>query len=174
MKIACEKCNKIIDAYFADKYVTITKKDENIVLCKSCYDKFNDWLYGDEEEYALRIARKGGIEALEREVKYRGTHNSVRGVDASELTAVARAMCSKELMFVATASATAMADYMHMPPSVVLDYLKEFNRLVDVYRVDEDAFNKAQEKLNRNVGLNECVRSYQIIEKSEEEENERD
>ena len=114
-------------------------------------------------EYALRIARKGGIEALEREVKYRGTHNSVRGVDASELTAVARAMCSKELMFVATASATAMADYMHMPPSVVLDYLKEFNR-----------FNQAQEKLHRNVGLNECVRSYQIIEKSEEEENERD
>lgn len=51
MKIACEKCNKIIDAYFTDKYVTITKKDENIVLllCKSCYDKFNDWLYEDEE-----------------------------------------------------------------------------------------------------------------------------
>ncbi len=48
-------------------------------------------------EYALRIARKGGIEALEREVKYRGAHNSVRGVDARELTAVARTMCSKEL-----------------------------------------------------------------------------
>lgn len=63
---------------------------------------------------------------------------------------------------------------MHMPPSVVLDYLKEFNRLVDVYRMDEAAFNKAQEKLNRNVGLNECVRSYQIMEKSEEEDNERD
>lgn len=28
MRIACEKCNKIIDAYFADEYVTITKKDE--------------------------------------------------------------------------------------------------------------------------------------------------
>lgn len=125
-------------------------------------------------EYALRIAQKGGIEALEREVKYRGAHNSVRGVDARELTAVARTMCSKELMLVATASATAMADYMHMPPSVVLDYLKEFNRLVDVYRMDEEAFNKAQEKLNRNVGLNECVRSYQIIEKPEEEDNERD
>ena len=53
-------------------------------------------------------------------------------------------------MFVATASATAMADYMHMPPSVVLDYLREFNRLVDVYRADEEAFNRAQEKLNKN------------------------
>lgn len=117
MKIACEKCNKIIDAYFTDKYVTITKKDENIVLCKSCYDKsmigytrmrrqqMNKKIsdYNAGIEYALRIARKGGIEALEREVKYRGTHNSVRGVDASELTAVARSMCSKELMFVATA-----------------------------------------------------------------------
>lgn len=40
--------------------------------------------------------------------------------------------------------------------------------------MDEEAFNRAQEKLNRNVGLNECVRSYQIIEKSEEENNERD
>lgn len=49
MKIACEKCNKIIDAYFANEYVTITKKDEKIVLCKSCYDKLNDWLYEDEE-----------------------------------------------------------------------------------------------------------------------------
>ena len=49
MKIACEKCNKIIDAYFDDEYVSIKKKGDNIVLCKSCYDKFNDWLYKDEE-----------------------------------------------------------------------------------------------------------------------------
>lgn len=124
-------------------------------------------------EFALRVAQKGGIEALEREVKYRGAHNSVRGVDARELTAVARTMCSKELMFVATASATAMADYMHMPPSVVLDYLREFNRLVDVYRADEEAFNRAQEKLNRNVGLNECIKSYQIMQNEEEADNER-
>lgn len=45
MKIACEKCNKIIDSHFDDEYVTI----KNIVLCNSCYDKFNDWLYKDEE-----------------------------------------------------------------------------------------------------------------------------
>ena len=26
MKIACEKCNKIIDAYFDDEYVSIKKR----------------------------------------------------------------------------------------------------------------------------------------------------
>ena len=49
MKIACEKCNKIIDSYFKDEYENIKKPNDVIVLCKSCYDKFNDWLYKDEE-----------------------------------------------------------------------------------------------------------------------------
>lgn len=121
-------------------------------------------------EFALRVAQKGGIEALEREVKYRGLHNTMKGVRADELTAIARSMCGKELMFVATASATAMTDYMHMPPSVVLDYLKEFNRLVDVYRVNQKVFEKDKEKLNRNIGLNEVCKSF-TQEGGEDERN---
>lgn len=35
MKIACEKCNKIIDSYFKDEYENIKKPNDVIVLCKS-------------------------------------------------------------------------------------------------------------------------------------------
>lgn len=84
MKIACEKCNKIIDAYFNDKYVSITKNGDNIVLCKSCYDKFNDWLYKDEEAAALEAVQNAGKKPAAAEyTQPAGTHDDA-AEDAEE------------------------------------------------------------------------------------------
>lgn len=84
MKIACEKCNKIIDAYFNDKYVSITKNGDNIVLCKSCYDKFNDWLYKDEEAAALEAVQNAGKKPAAAEyTQPAGTHDDA-AEDAAE------------------------------------------------------------------------------------------
>ena len=49
MKIACERCNKVIDVYFRDRYEKIRMKDEDKVLCKDCYEKLSSWMYELEE-----------------------------------------------------------------------------------------------------------------------------
>ena len=49
MKIACERCEKVMDAYFDDKYEKIRKGVTEIVLCKECYEKLNKWLYEEAE-----------------------------------------------------------------------------------------------------------------------------
>lgn len=50
MKVACEKCNKILNG---DKWGTYTKiqwKVETIVLCDKCFKEFYGWVYGRKEE----------------------------------------------------------------------------------------------------------------------------
>ena len=64
MKIACERCNKVMDVYFRDRYEIAIKfysmrgrdryekirmKDEDKVLCKDCYEKLSSWMYELEE-----------------------------------------------------------------------------------------------------------------------------
>ena len=49
MKVACEKCNKIIDG---DKGWTYTKMQwdlETIVLCDKCFKELRGWIYGKKE-----------------------------------------------------------------------------------------------------------------------------
>lgn len=45
MKIACERCNKVVDEYFKDKYEKIRMDNEDKVLCKECYEKLMNWMY---------------------------------------------------------------------------------------------------------------------------------
>ena len=49
MKIACERCNNVMDVYFRDRYEKIRMKDEDKVLCKDCYEKLSSWMYELEE-----------------------------------------------------------------------------------------------------------------------------
>lgn len=49
MKIACERCNQIIDPYF-DKYEKITRNPKgygssDIALCEKCIKDFDNFLY---------------------------------------------------------------------------------------------------------------------------------
>ena len=123
--------------------------------------------YLDGMAFALKVAKESGIEGLEEEIKFRGITNAPLNVSAKELTVAARARAHEELLFVATASAATLADHIKMPPSRVLDYLKEFNHRVDIYRKDPDAFREAQQKLDRNLGLNEVCKSY-VMEEEED------
>lgn len=123
--------------------------------------------YLDGMAFALRIAKKDGIEGLENEIKFRGTTNVPLNVSSKQLAAVSRARIQDELLFVATASASTLADYIKMPPSRVLDYLKEFNRRVDIYRTNPEVYKEAQQKLDRNIGLNEVCKSYYVMEEEE-------
>lgn len=49
MKIACERCNKVMDAYFRDEYEKIKMNDEEKVLCKDCYEMLQSWMYEQEK-----------------------------------------------------------------------------------------------------------------------------
>ena len=49
LKIACERCNKVMDAYFRDKYEKIKMNDEEKVLCKDCYKMLQSWMYEQEK-----------------------------------------------------------------------------------------------------------------------------
>lgn len=49
MKLACERCNKIIDEYL-DTYETTTRKlkgysEEKFVLCENCNKELNNFIY---------------------------------------------------------------------------------------------------------------------------------
>lgn len=50
MKIACEKCEKVFDAYFSDKYVRIRMHNEEKILCKECNEKLENFMYKNSEE----------------------------------------------------------------------------------------------------------------------------
>lgn len=50
MKIACEKCEKVMDDFFGDEYKKILIDGENIVLCKECSEKLYAWMYKGKEE----------------------------------------------------------------------------------------------------------------------------
>ncbi len=117
-------------------------------------------LYLDGMAFALRIAKSGGIETLEREISYRGIHDAPLNISQSELTAVARIRAKDELMIVATAMADTMSLDMKLPPSVILDFLRKFNQKVDIFRYDKEALEKAQEKLNSLYALNETIKKF--------------
>lgn len=117
-------------------------------------------IYLEGMAYAYKIVKEGGMEALEREVKFRGLNNIPLNVNADQLIAISRGRSKEELMFVATAMAETMTEYMKMPPSIIKDYLKKFNERIEEYRMDPEVFNKAQDNLNRNIGLNEMVEQY--------------
>lgn len=127
--------------------------------------------YNDGMAFALRIVQQGGIEGLEQELKLRGIQELPLNVSAVELTAVARIRAKEELLMVATASASTLAEHIKMPPSTVMSYLKEFNSRVDLYRGNPEEYAAAQERLNRNIGLNEVCKSYTMEDKEDGQQN---
>lgn len=117
-------------------------------------------IYLDAMEHALKVAKDHGIDELEREVRYRSSNPMPLNVSRVELISSARYMAKEELMYVATASATALTEYMKMPPSVTKEYLKNLNELVEVYRMDRVKYQHDQGVLNSNFAMNETCKSF--------------
>lgn len=117
-------------------------------------------LHLDGMSFALRVAKNGGVEELEREINYRGLHDAPLNISQAELTQVARIRAKEELMIVATALAETVTQDMKLPPSVAMEFLRKFNDKVDVFRYDQDALRKAQAKLDSMYALNEMVKKF--------------
>jgi hypothetical protein len=117
-------------------------------------------LYLSGMQRALQIAKEHNIEELEKEVNYRCSYPLPIGVSRNELTVLARAHAKEELMIVATAMADTMSSDMKLPPSVILDYLRKFNKKVDLFRYDKDSLQKSQLKLDSMYALNETIRRF--------------
>ncbi len=122
-------------------------------------------IYLEGMAFAAKVAKERGLDGLEAEMKFRGANNAPLNVSMHELTAVARGRAKDELLFVATAMAETMVEDMKTPPSIVREFLAQFNARVEIYRMEPEEFRKAYGKLCRNVGLNEACRTFLEEEK---------
>lgn len=117
-------------------------------------------LYLDAMEHALKVAKEGGIEELEKEVRYRSSNPMPLNVSRKELTQVAIRQAKDELMIVATAMADTISNHLKLPPSIVLDYLRQFNKRVQEFHEDPEQYEAVQTKLDKDFGMNEVCRKF--------------
>jgi hypothetical protein len=123
-------------------------------------------IYLEGIAFAYKIAKEQGIEALAKEVEFRGANNCVLNVNYNELVAVTRGRCKDELMYVATASAVTLSEVLKLPPSVMKTYLREFNRKIVEYRLHSEKYIEDSERIQKNVGL--TVMSEEYMQEKEE------
>lgn len=123
------------------------KKEDRIVL--------------ETMQRALRIAKEGGVEELEKEVTWRCANEiSPPGVNRNVIIAIGRKIAQKELSYVACSLAYTMIFDMNTPPSMVHDFLKMYNERMEVYRVDPEQFEKDCKKIDADYGINSMIRKY--------------
>ena len=48
MKVGCEMCNKVMHAYFVDRYEKARIDGEEVIYCKECNNKILDFIYKKE------------------------------------------------------------------------------------------------------------------------------
>ena len=106
---------------------------------------------------ALDLVKAGGVELLEQEITKRGLKNIPPNVPVYLLHKAAREYCKEELMIVATAMADTIAYDMQLPPSVVVEFLREFNDKCDRFRMDVESFEKAKQRLDDEYALNNII-----------------
>ena len=111
-------------------------------------------------EHALRVVQIQGVEALEREVRFRNKHPMPLNVSHKELRQATRLYAKDELMLVATSMADTISNDLNLPPSMCLEFLRKFNEKIDIFLADEDAYKAARDKLNQNFALNEVCKRY--------------
>lgn len=111
-------------------------------------------------EHALEVAKKHGVEELEREVRYRQSMPVPLNINRQEFIAGTRAFASRELMVVATAMADAITNYLKLPPSVTLDYLRAFNDRVEEFHKDPALYERTKAKLNTDYGMAEICKKF--------------
>ncbi len=110
-------------------------------------------IYLQALEHALKIAKNGGVEELEKEVRFRSSREVPLNVNRNELIACTRVYAKEEFMIISTAMAITLTEHLKLPPSILKDYLKYFNNLVQKYRDDEEKCKTDQQKMERNYSL---------------------
>lgn len=117
---------------------------------------------------ALDLVKAGGVELLEQEITKRGLKSIPPNVPVYLLHKAAREYCKEELMIVATAMADTIAYDMQLPPSVVVEFLREFNDKCDRFRMDVEAFEEAKKRLDDEYALNITLNKFNKEEYGDE------
>lgn len=113
--------------------------------------------YNDGLARALDLVKAGGVELLEQELKQRGIKDLPPNVPVYLVHKAAREYCEEELMIVATAMADTVAYDMQLPPSVVVDFLRNFNNKCDRFRMDAELYEAAQKRLVDEYAMNTII-----------------
>ena len=125
-------------------------------------------LYLQAMEHALKVAKDKGVEELEKEVRYRSAHPVPLNVNHQELKELVRECFEIEFRVVATAMTMTLTDCIKMPPTMIMDYLKYFNNMVEVYRTDNKRYEADVDKLNSDFKMNEIIKLYLREDKDNE------
>lgn len=131
-------------------------------------------MYNMGMEHALSVAKRLGMEELEKEVRHRSSNPMPLNISKAELTAAVRMGAKNEIEVIATAMADTITNHLAFPPSMVIEYLRQFNKKIDEFRDDPVALEKAKMQLNRDYGMNSICEKFikEDMEKEKENENE--
>lgn len=126
-------------------------------------------LYLAGMQYALKIAKDQSVKELEKEVNYRCSYPVPVGVNRRELTYLARGHAREELMYLATAMADTMTNHLHMPPMIIKDYLRQFNKRIQEFREDPELYQRVQLKLDSDTAMVEMLKDF--VKEEDNDEN---
>ena len=119
---------------------------------------------------ALKIAKSQGVKELEKEVTYRCNYEIPVGINRKELTQLARIKSKEELMYLVTAMTDTLTNYMHMPPTVIKEYLRQFNKQIQAFRDDKEYYEQVQLSLDYDTAMVEALKEF-IQEDDNDESN---
>lgn len=126
--------------------------------------------YNEGMAYAYRIAKQGGIDVLEKEIQFRGLYNyDTKNATIKDIWKAAAKLTDVQLRIMAIASIAAMADGLKLPPSIMVDYLVEFNSRVGIYMEDMNALEEAEKLYGSRYDLGIIGEKY--IKTKKENEN---
>ena len=109
---------------------------------------------------ALRIAERDGIDALRKEVEWRGALNISCPLTKKEAVTLGRHYAVNELRAIACALATTLTFDFNMPPSEVRQFLHGLNDRMDLYRQDKKAQEADEKRLNNDEVMIDLVKKY--------------
>lgn len=109
---------------------------------------------------ALRIAERGGIEELRKEVEWRGALNISCPLTKAEAVSLGREYAYDELKSIACALATTLTYDFNMPPSEVRQFLRGLKSRMDLYRQDKKARDADEKRLDNDTVMLDLVKKY--------------
>ena len=117
-------------------------------------------LYLEGMQFALKIAKESGVDELTKEVTYRCGNQLPLNVNRRELTLLARGQSKAELLFVATSMAETLTEHLKMPPTIIHDYLKQFNKRIEEFRADPELYESIKTKLDNDFAMTEMLKNF--------------
>ena len=126
-------------------------------------------LYLSGMQYALKIAKEQSVKELEKEINYRCSYPVPVGINRRELTMLARSHAKAELMYLATAMADTMTNYLHMPPMVIHDYLTQFNKRILEFRENPELYERVGLGLDSDTAMIDMLKAF--VKEEDKDEN---